>query len=51
VSGRDSTAIADARMRGDEITFTAGSVTYTGRVSGNRMSGTAAGKPWTATRN
>ena len=52
VSGGKSAAISDARMRGDEITFTAGGVKYTGRVSGNRMSGTTPdGKSWTATRN
>ena len=52
VSGGKSTPIADARMRGEEIMFTAGGVKYTGRVSGSRMSGTGSdGKPWTATRN
>jgi hypothetical protein len=45
-----SGAIADAKMRGDEITFTAGGTKYTGRVSGKSMRGTtAAGAAWTAT--
>jgi hypothetical protein len=42
--------IADARMRGDEITFMAGGVRYTGRVDGNTMRGTAGGRAWVATR-
>jgi precorrin-6B methylase 2 len=52
VSGATRTAIADARMLGEEITFTAGGVKYTGRVSGGRMSGTRSdGQSWTATKN
>ena len=51
VSGAKSTPIADARMRGDEITFTAGGAKYTGRVSGDRMEGTrSGGQKWTAVR-
>jgi len=41
------------RLRGEEITFTAGNAKYTGRVSGNTMSGTmtgGSGGAWTATR-
>jgi hypothetical protein len=34
------TAIADGRLRGDLITFTAGGETFTGRVDGYRMQGT-----------
>ena len=46
-----SGAITEGKMRGDEITFTAGGTKYTGRVSGNSMRGTtAAGAAWTATR-
>lgn len=44
------TAIAGGRLRGDEITFTAGATDYTGRVQGNTMRGTAGGAPWVATR-
>jgi precorrin-6B methylase 2 len=52
VSGANRTPIADARMRGEEITFTAGGLKYSGRVSGNRMTGTTSdGKSWTANRN
>ena len=48
-----STPISDGRLRGEEITFTAGNAKYTGRVSGNTMSGTmtgGSGGAWTATR-
>ena len=48
-----STAIADGKLRGDEITFTAGGAHYTGHVSGNAMKGTmtgGSGGSWTATR-
>jgi hypothetical protein len=45
-----SAKIADGRLRGDEISFTAGNTKYTGRVSGNTISGTANGKPFTATK-
>jgi SAM-dependent methyltransferase len=51
-AGTSKTPITDAKMRGDEITFTSGGVTYTGRVSGRNMTGkTSNGKTWTATRN
>jgi hypothetical protein len=50
-SGASRTPIADARMRGEEITFTAGGLQYTGRVTGDRMAGKRSdGQPWTATR-
>jgi len=46
--------IANGRLKGTEISFTAGGVQYTGQVSGNTMKGTTTsnGKPenWTATR-
>ena len=46
-----STPISDANMHGEQITFKAGDATYTGRVAGNSMKGTATGgKAWTATR-
>jgi len=35
-----STAITDGRLRGDQITFTAGGAQYTGRINGNTMEGT-----------
>jgi SAM-dependent methyltransferase len=45
------TPISDGRLRGEEITFKAGSATYTGRVQGNTMSGTVSGGgKWTASR-
>ena len=46
-----STPISNAKMRGDEITFTAGGKTYNGRVAGNKMDGTiSGGGKWQATR-
>jgi hypothetical protein len=46
-----TTTITDGRLRGEEITFTAGSATYTGRVNGSSMSGTVSGGgKWTAAR-
>ena len=48
-----SAAIADGKLRGDTITFTAGGVKYTGKVSGNSMSGQLSGATngsWTATK-
>lgn len=45
-----SAQVSQGRLRGDEITFTAGGTTYTGRVDGNTMRGTVNGKPWTATK-
>jgi len=53
-SGATPMPIADGRLRGDEITFTAGGAVYSGRVSGRAMKGTIdAGGPtagWTADR-
>ncbi len=38
-------------MNGDEITFTAGKTTYTGKVNGTTIQGTApSATPWTATK-
>jgi hypothetical protein len=43
--------ISDARVRGEEVTFTAGGVRFTGTVSGNTMKGTSSsGGAWTATK-
>jgi precorrin-6B methylase 2 len=46
-------AISEGRLKGEEITFSTGGVTYTGRVTGNtmggRMTGTRTGA-WTATK-
>ena len=41
--------ISNARMKGDQITFTAGGRTYVGTVSGNTIKGTAPAA-WTATK-
>jgi SAM-dependent methyltransferase len=38
------------KLNGDQITFTAGNVQYSGRVSGNWMEGIAGGNKWSATR-
>jgi precorrin-6B methylase 2 len=46
-------AITNGKMRGDQISFSAGAAQYTGRVNGNSMSGTVkggSGDNWTATR-
>jgi precorrin-6B methylase 2 len=49
-----STRIENGRLRGNDITFTAGDATYTGKVNGDTMEGTAktsAGeRKWTARR-
>jgi hypothetical protein len=48
-----STAITGGRLRGDEISFSAGGTKYTGRVNGNSISGTTSGGAsgsWTATK-
>jgi hypothetical protein len=42
--------ISDAKLRGNEITFSAGGMQYQGRVNGNVMEGTANGTRWTASR-
>ena len=52
--GSAPVTLKGGRLRGEEITFNAGSARYTGRVSGNTMSGTVtsggASTPWSATR-
>ena len=44
--------IAEGRIRGFEVSFTAGGESYTGRVEGDTIRGTkgSAKEPWTATR-
>ncbi len=42
-----STPVTAGRLSGEEITFTAGSKVYTGRVAGDRMTGAG----WSATRS
>jgi SAM-dependent methyltransferase len=50
-SGNKSTAIANGRLNGDQITFNARGVLYTGRVNGNAMEGSmSTGGSWKATR-
>lgn len=45
------TAIANGKLRGDDITFSVGGTTYTGKVTGKQMGGTiSTGGNWTATR-
>jgi len=48
-----STAIADGKLHGDEISFTVGNAHYTGHVNGTSMKGTltgGSGGSWTATK-
>ena len=49
-----TTKISEGKLRGDQITFTAGSAQYTGRVNGDKIEGTtkSGGKEtnWLATR-
>ena len=50
-SGNNSSQIADGKLRGDQLTFTAGGVKYTGRVNGTTMTGTmGSGASWNASR-
>ena len=51
--GGNTTPITNGKMRGDQISFSAGNTEYTGRVSGNAIEGTMRGAssgPWSATR-
>jgi len=51
-NGNISTPVTNGRLLGAQITFTAGSTTYTGRVDGNTMAGTTStGATWRATRS
>jgi len=46
-----TTAISAGRLRGTEVTFTAGGATYTGQVNGSAIEGTASpGGSWSATK-
>jgi hypothetical protein len=50
-SSGGATPISNGKMRGEEISFTAGGKTYNGRVTGTKMEGTiAGGGKWQATR-
>jgi 2-polyprenyl-3-methyl-5-hydroxy-6-metoxy-1,4-benzoquinol methylase len=52
-SGNVSTPITNGRLRGDQISFTAGGAQYTGRVNGNVIDGNVKGgtdSNWRATR-
>jgi SAM-dependent methyltransferase len=53
-SGGQTEAVVMGRLRGDELTFSAGGSNYKAKVSGNAMAGTVATPkgelPWTATR-
>jgi SAM-dependent methyltransferase len=46
-----STPIADGRLRGDEISFTAGGQKYTGKVNGSTITGTSGSGAFTATKS
>jgi hypothetical protein len=44
--------IENGRLRGNEVSFTVNNVAYTGRITGNQMTGVARGRvtrPWSAT--
>ena len=45
-----SAQVSNGKLRGDDITFTAGGATYTGKVNGNTMALTANGTKVTATK-
>ena len=52
-NGSNTTPIADGKLRGDQITFSAGGVQYTGKVNGNTIEGTTSGAAtgaWRATK-
>ena len=50
-SGSTNTTIANAKLNGDQISFSAGGVEYSGRVNGNAIEGVAkGGGSWKATR-
>jgi precorrin-6B methylase 2 len=42
--------ISNAKLRGEDVTFTAGGTTYTGKVNGSTMTLTAGGQKITATK-
>jgi precorrin-6B methylase 2 len=49
---KNGTAVTpvSGKLNGDQISFTAGKVSYTGRVNGHSMQGSASGSQWSATR-
>ena len=47
-AGGHEVQVSGGRLRGDQITFVAGAITYAGRVRGERMEGVGGG--WSATR-
>ncbi|HEY7441031.1 MAG TPA: class I SAM-dependent methyltransferase [Vicinamibacterales bacterium] len=50
-SGNSSAQISDGKLKGDQLTFSAGGVQYTGRVNGTTISGTTgSGAAWNATK-
>jgi hypothetical protein len=52
-SGTNTSQIANARLHGDQISFTAGGAQYSGRVNGNTMEGSVKGGSngkWSASR-
>jgi hypothetical protein len=50
-SSGSATPISNGKMRGEEISFTAGGKTYNGRVTGTKMEGTiSGGGKWQAAR-
>ena len=54
-TGTSTVQITNGRLRGEQITFTAGGASYTGRVSGNAMEGTlksgTSSSAWKAARS
>jgi SAM-dependent methyltransferase len=55
VAGGATQTVVMGRLRGDELTFTAGGMTYKGKVNGNTIEGTVTTPkgevPWTAKRS
>ena len=53
-SGNDSQIVSNAKLHADQLSFTAGSANYSGRVNGNTIEGTVTtggnSQKWTATR-
>ena len=51
VTGSIGTTKLEGKLRGDEITLTAGKTVYTGRVNGTSIKGTTnGGSAWTASK-
>jgi precorrin-6B methylase 2 len=53
-SGGNAMIISNAKLRGDQISFSAGNAEYSGRVNGNTIEGTVKGSSsgsWSATRS